>query len=105
MPQEPFADDAELAAIFARLRAEVRAEREGTSGATRAEAERLWPVGLSTRRRAPWKAALGRPVRAYLEPALSEQRDFNAVVLRLLDELAAKLERVEERLARLEQGA
>ena len=108
----------DVGALLDRLRDEVR--RSGgdpggasTSGAgsrlaARSEAERLWPVsadrglrlrpgvrgGLGT----PVKAVLRRLMRWYVEPLAYDQRSFNAAVLRLLDDL-------EERLQRLERGA
>jgi uncharacterized membrane protein YgcG len=48
-------------------------------------------------------------MRWYVEPAFSDQRTFNAAVLRVVDELhsktAANVQALEERLARLEEGA
>jgi len=115
-------DDAEgdrpvdVAALLERLREEVRrsgADPGGGSGpsewrALRDEAERLWPVsadrslrlrpgvrgGLAT----PLKAVLRKLMRWYVEPVAYDQRSFNAVTLRLIDEL-------DERLSRLETGA
>jgi hypothetical protein len=105
MPEAPFSDDAELAAIFARLRDEVRAARPTAAPEdARQEAERLWPVAVRVRSRGGWRSALDRPLRAYLEPVLAEQREFNAAVLRLVDELGARLEQVEERVGRLERA-
>jgi hypothetical protein len=102
----PLRDD-EIVAIFARLREEVygrpaaRGPAEPAPSLARDEAERLWAVsaerpyktapgvwgsirGLAT---LPLKAALRRLMRWYVEPPLSDQRRFNAAVLRLLDEL------------------
>jgi hypothetical protein len=105
------ADDEEVEAIFARLRAEVlsRSAAEGSDGPSpaREEAERTWPVSAErpfetppgTRGRirgfllAPVKATLRRAMRWYVEPALAEQRRFNAAVLRLIDELSEKTAR------------
>jgi hypothetical protein len=105
----------DVAALLERLREEVRrsgADPGGASGpsdrrALRDEAERLWPVsadrslrlrpgirgGLST----PLKAVLRKLMRWYVEPVAYDQRSFNAVTLRLIDEL-------DERLRRLESG-
>ncbi len=105
----------DVAALLERLREEVRrsgADPGGGSGpsewrALRDEAERLWPVsadrslrlrqgvrgGLAT----PLKAVLRKLMRWYVEPVAYDQRSFNAVMLRLIDDL-------EERLRRLETG-
>ncbi len=105
----------DVGALLDRLRGEVR--RSGgdpggasTSGAgsrfaARSEAERLWPVsadrglrlrpgvrgGLGT----PVKAVLRRLMRWYVEPLAYDQRSFNAAVLRLLDDLEERLQRLE----------
>ena len=69
--------------------------------------ERFWPVsaeretlarpGGRGRRRAllvaPTKAMLRPLLRWYVEPALADQRRFNAAVLRILDELERELRR------------
>ena len=101
--------DEDVEAIFAQLRAEVLSRNAGTDGPSpaREEAERTWPVsaerpfeespGARGRVRGfllkPVKAVLRRSMRWYVEPALAEQRRFNAAVLRLLDELAEKTDR------------
>ena len=100
----------DVEAIFARLRAEVlsrSADRAAGPSPAREEAERTWPVSAErpfenppgTRGRVrgfllkPVKAVLRRSMRWYVEPALAEQRRFNAAVLRLLDELSEKTDR------------
>ncbi len=118
MPNLPSpSDEAEIAAIFARLRREVAvrpsAGQPATSAprlapsAARDQAERYWAVtaeraylykpGIRGRLRGlalvPLKAVLRRLMRWYVEPAFAQQRDFNANVLRALDELS---ERVDE---------
>jgi hypothetical protein len=126
------ATDEELAVLIARLRAEVRAgggsmtslddATSVASLATRQQAEELWAVTadrafLSKPGRwgqargavlAPVKVVLKKLMRWYVEPGLMDQRTFNAAMLRLVDELqqqtAAHVRKLEERLARLEEG-
>jgi hypothetical protein len=103
----------DVAVLLAQLREEVRrsgADPGGGSGpsewrALRDEAERLWPVsadrslrlrpgvrgGLAT----PLKAVLRRLMRWYVEPVAYDQRSFNAVTLRLIDDLDERLSRLE----------
>ena len=67
------------------------------------------PLGAGARDvLSPVKLVLKKLMRWYVEPALMDQRTFNAAVLRLVDELqqqaAANTRKLEERLARLEEG-
>jgi hypothetical protein len=128
----PQIDEGDLDAIFHRLRQEVRftqsAGADGSSDELRArrELDRLWAVtaerpylyraGRWGRVRGialmPLKAMTRRLMRWYVEPVATDQRAFNAAVLRLADELTEHLGRVEramssleERLAELEQNA
>jgi 2-polyprenyl-3-methyl-5-hydroxy-6-metoxy-1,4-benzoquinol methylase len=116
-------DDAEIAAVFERLRGEVGAARPAADGpapsprasttdrslsVARDQAERFWAVtadrpylykpGAWGRIRGlllvPLKAVLRRLMRWYVEPALAQQRDFNASVLRALDELSERVDGV-----------
>jgi hypothetical protein len=100
-------EDEEIAAAFSDLRGRVEAghaERgrdEQALREARDEAERFWPVtgereflarpGRAGRVRAallaPVKSLLRPLLRWYVEPALADQRRFNAAVLRMLDEL------------------
>src|SRR6478672_6904363 len=108
---EPVVD---VTALFEALRAEVRrsgADPGAGSGdpadrrAARDEAERLWPVSAdrSLRLRPGFRGGLGTPVKAvlrklmrwYVEPVAYDQRSFNAVTLRLIDELDERLSRLE----------
>lgn len=107
------ADERDVAAIVARLRDEVQAggnDRGGTTAPVRArlvartEAERLFAVtaerpylakpGLGGKARGtvlvPVKAVLRRLMRWYVEPLATDQRAFNAAVLRALDELSER---------------
>jgi hypothetical protein len=113
--------DDEIAAVFERLREEVRRQpRSADAGpgtalpirlAARQEAERLWPVTADRplqRRAGPVELVL-RPVRVvlrklmrwYVEPPFADQREFNATLLELIDDLA---ERTSAGLARLERA-
>jgi O-antigen chain-terminating methyltransferase len=107
------ADERDVDAIVARLRDEVegRGGENGAAGAprllARAEAERLWAVsadrpylskpGLAGKARGlallPLKAVLRRLMRWYVEPLATDQRAFNAAVLRTLDELSERFGR------------
>ena len=115
-------DDAEIAAVFERLRGEVGARAsadshaarpgprrtDGSLSVARDQAERFWAVtadrpylykpGAWGRVRGlllvPLKAVLRRLMRWYVEPALAQQRDFNASVLKALDELSERVDAV-----------
>ena len=111
------ASDPDVGALFERLKEEVRrsgaASAAGGAGgseerlAARAEAERLWPVSAdrNLRLRPGFRGGLGTPVKAvlrklmrwYVEPLAYDQRSFNAAVLRLVDDLDARLRKLEER--------
>ena len=111
--------EAEIAAIFDRLRQEVTSSPPAALAAddsnevwraARGEAERVWPVtaerpyasrpGVSGRVRAlalrPVKGVLRRLMRWYVEPLASDQKAFNAAALRLLDDLDGRLARSRE---------
>jgi 2-polyprenyl-3-methyl-5-hydroxy-6-metoxy-1,4-benzoquinol methylase len=104
------ADERDVTAIVSRLRELVDARGgDGDPGSgralvARAEAERLWAVsadrpylfkpGLAGKARGylllPVKAVLKRMMRWYVEPVATDQRAFNAAVLRALDELSER---------------
>ncbi|HEY7149860.1 MAG TPA: methyltransferase domain-containing protein [Gaiellaceae bacterium] len=108
MTAELSADERDVTAIVSRLRELVEAQgADGRPGAgrprvARAEAERLWAVsadrpylykpGLAGKARGyallPVKALVKRLMRWYVEPVATDQRAFNAAVLRALDELS-----------------
>ena len=111
------AGEPDVAALFEQLKLEVRRSgaAPGAPGAgedertvARAEAERLWPVsadrglrlrpgvggGLAT----PAKAVLRKLMRWYVEPVAYDQRSFNAAALRLIDDLEARVARLEAEL-------
>jgi hypothetical protein len=117
----------ELDKIVVRLRHELGASgvsaEDGVLGPlpSRRRADRLWAVtaerpylarpGTLGRIRGavllPLKAVLRRTMRWYVEPLATDQREFNATVLRLFDEQHQQtmraLERLEERVSALEQ--
>ncbi len=122
----------EIAAIFTRLKDEVRSRpaARGTRGMggsaraplpARAQAERAWavtaerpfenPPGRRGRVRrfvaAPVKRVLRKLMRWYVEPVAAHQRTFNLAMLTLVDELAERTEadvrRLENRLQALER--
>jgi hypothetical protein len=107
--------EGEIAAIFARLKEEVRNRRaEGgtrgvgsmaySPGTARLRAERTWSVSaerpfqnppdqgvLRRYLAAPTKRALRKLMRWYVEPLAAEQRSFNLAILTLVDELAERV--------------
>jgi hypothetical protein len=102
MPEET----TDVAELFARLKAEVRASGPRRADVTpaqvrlsaRDQAERLWAVSAErpiAGKAGPVKSVLRRLMRWYVEPALADQRAFNDAVLKLVDDL-------DERVARLE---
>jgi hypothetical protein len=127
----PGESQGEIAAIFARLREEVRNRpadagvRGLESGAyipdtARLRAERTWSVSAERpfqnppdqgpMRRylaAPTKRSLRKLMRWYVEPLAAEQRSFNVAILTLVDELAervhADLSGLERRIDALEE--
>ena len=129
MPDEA---QGEIAAIFTRLKDEVRSRPavQGTRSMgggrraplpARAQAERAWAVTAerpfenppsrrgSVRRfvAAPVKRVLRKLMRWYVEPVAAHQRTFNLAILTLVDELAerteADMKRLESRLEALEE--
>jgi hypothetical protein len=118
--------EAEIATIVARLREQIgKLEDDGEeeSGSrtrtlrARREAQRLSAVtaerpylareGRLGRVRGvallPMKAVLRRLMRWYVEPLAADQRAFNAAMLRVADELEARLVELERRAGRPEQ--
>jgi len=96
----------EVAALFERLKEEVRAAGPRAADvppaqvrlSARDQAERLWPVSAErpiVGKVGPVKAVLRRLMRWYVEPALAEQRAFNDAVLKLVDDLDERLRRLE----------
>ena len=101
------AEETDVAALFARLKEELRAACPRGDGVTpaqvrlsvRDQAERLWAVSAErplVGKAGPVKLVLRRLMRWYVEPAFADQRAFNDAVLKLIDDL-------DERIARLER--
>lgn len=107
--------EAEIAAIFARLKQEVGFSRAGPAQparplAARAQAERAWavtterPFSQPPNRRGlvqaytvvPLKRVLRKLMRWYVEPVAAQQRAFNLTVLELVDELAERVDALEQ---------
>jgi SAM-dependent methyltransferase len=113
-------DDLDVADLFERLRDELRRGTGAGSSAgadfaaTRALAERFWPVTAEREAgggpKGLAKRFLRKFMRWYVEPLAADQRLFNNSVLKLIDELseradaaAASRERVERLLRELEE--
>jgi SAM-dependent methyltransferase len=125
----PETREAEIEAIFERLRRDVRSAAPASFSAAgpmdswrlaRDEAERTWPVtaerpyarrpGAAGRLRGvllnPLKGVLRRLMRWYVEPLAADQKAFNAAAVRLLDDLDGRLARAEASLeARISETA
>ena len=123
--EPPVSEEAEIAALFARLRDEVArgpALRSGPEPAGRTHAvpslardqtERTWAVTVDRpflHRPGRWgrirrvllvpvKAVLQKLMRWYVEPAFGQQRDFNSAVLRRLDDLNRRIDELAEEVA------
>jgi hypothetical protein len=104
MPEET----TDVAALFARLKEEVRAAGPRRADVTpgqvrlsaRDQAERLWAVSAErpiAGKGGPVKWVLRRLMRWYVEPALADQRSFNDAVLKLYDDLDERIARLESR--------
>ena len=108
------AAEVDVAALFAQLREEVRRVGPRSAGPAaassvrlnaRAVAERLWPVSADrpAARRPdlrgtvlhPLKLVLARLQRPYVEPVFADQRAFNDAVLKLIDDLQERVDRLE----------
>ena len=98
-----------MAALFERLKEEIRAAGPRTDGATpttqvrlsvRDQAERLWTVSAErplVGKAGPVKLVLRRLMRWYVEPALADQRAFNDAVLKLIDDLDERIKLLESK--------
>jgi hypothetical protein len=104
MPEEP----TDVAALFERLKQEVRAAGPRTGEvtpaqmriSTRDQAERLWAVSAErpiVGKAGPLKLFLRRFMRWYVEPAVADQRAFNDALLKLIDDIDERVSRLERR--------
>jgi SAM-dependent methyltransferase len=120
-------DDLDVADLFERLREELRRGAGGAGGAgsefaaTRALAERFWPVTAERDARGGPKGLVKRVLRKlmrwYVEPLAADQRVYNSSLLKLVDALSERadaaaasngraqqlLRELEERLTRVER--
>jgi hypothetical protein len=98
----------DVAALFERLKEELRAAGPRDAGVTpaqvrlsvRDQAERLWPVSAErpiVGKGGPVKAVLRRLMRWYVEPAFADQRAYNDALLKLIDDLDERIQRLEQR--------
>ena len=112
----------DVAVLLERLREQVRRSGADPGGglgqsdrrAVRDEAERLWPVSAdrSLRLRPGVRGGIGTPVKAvlrklmrwYVEPVAYDQRSFNAVTLRLIDDLQEQVDTLRAELERARNG-
>ena len=98
--------ESDVAALFAKLKEEVRAAGPRAAGvppaqvrlSVRDQAERLWAVSAErplVGKAGPVKLLLRRLMRWYVEPAMADQRAFNDAVLKLIDDLDERISRLE----------
>jgi hypothetical protein len=98
----------EVGLLFQRLKDEVRAAGPRSEDlppahvrlSVRDQAERLWPISAErpiVGKGGPLKAVLRRLMRWYVEPAFADQRAFNDAVLKLVDDLDERLQRLEHK--------
>jgi hypothetical protein len=99
-------ETSDIAALFAKLKEEVRAAGPRAADvppaqvrlSVRDQAERLWPISAErpiVGKGGPLKAFLRRFMRWYVEPAFADQRAFNDAVLKLIDDLDERIQRLE----------
>jgi len=100
-------DETDVAALFARLKEEIRAAGPRGDGvppaqvrlSVRDQAERLWPISAErpiVGKGGPLKGILRRLMRWYVEPAFADQRAFNDAMLKLVDDLDERIGRLEK---------
>jgi hypothetical protein len=105
----------DVAALFERLKDEVRASAPRSADdpaktqvrlSVRDQAERLWPISAErplVGKGGPVKAVLRRMMRWYVEPVAADQRAFNDAVLKLIDDLSERIDRLTEAVRALEE--
>ena len=100
--------ESDVAALFAKLKEELRGAgpRAGDVPpaqvrlSVRDQAERLWPISAErpiVGTAGPVKSVLRRLMRWYVEPALADQRAFNDALLKLIDDLDERIQRLEQK--------
>ena len=109
------AQELDVAAVFERLRQEVRGTaprladdpaRTQVRLSVRDQAERLWPISAErpiVGKGGPLKAVLRRLMRWYVEPLAADQRAFNDAILKLVDDLSERVDRLTEAVRELER--
>ncbi len=96
----------DVAALFARLKEEIHAAGPRGSDvppaqvrlSVRDQAERMWPISAErpiVGKGGFVKSILRRCMRWYVEPAFADQRAFNDAMLKLIDDLDERLQRLE----------
>jgi hypothetical protein len=96
----------DVAALFVRLKEEIHAAGPRGSDVPQAQvrlsvrdqAERMWPISAErpiVGKGGFVKSILRRCMRWYVEPAFADQRAFNDAVLKLIDDLDERLQRLE----------
>ncbi len=105
----------DVAALFERLKREVRDSAPRSSDdpaqtqvrlSVRDQAERLWPISAErpiVGKGGPVKAVLRRCMRWYVEPVAADQRAFNDAVLKLIDDLSERIDRLTDAVRALEE--
>jgi hypothetical protein len=106
MPEAELHTPADVDRVYEELKRAIDRDTRDP-GAMRGLAERFWAVSADkplARRPGPkgWlafqvKRLLRKLVRWYVEPALAEQRIFNDALLRLVDELARRVDELDRR--------
>ena len=100
--------ESDVAALFAKLKEELRAAGPRAAAvppaqvrlSVRDQAERLWPISAErpiVGKVGPVKSVLRRLMRWYVEPAFADQRAFNDALLKLIDDLDERLQKLEQR--------
>ena len=107
--------DLDVAAVFERLKQEVRGTaprlaedpaRTQVRLSVRDQAERLWPISAErplVGKGGPVKLVLRRLMRWYVEPMAADQRAFNDAALKLIDDLSERVDRLTEAVRELER--
>src|SRR4051794_7663792 len=101
-------EQSDVAALFAKLKEEVRAAGPRAADvppaqvrlSVRDQAERLWPVSAErpiVGKGGPLKPILRRLLRGDVEPAFADQRPYNETVLKLIHALDGRIQELESK--------